>query len=66
MFWPIRSGIFREDEGFDIIVNGVARSFLYVEVVAYDSARVLKQRHPEHMVEVRVRATGQRIAMPPF
>ena len=63
MFWPMRSGLFREDEGFDIIVNGVSRSFLYMEVVAYDSARVLKQRHPKHIVEIRVRATGERIVM---
>ena len=63
MFWPMRNGIFREDEGFDVIVNGVSRFFLYMEVVAYDSARNLKQRHPEHMVEIRVRATGERIVM---
>jgi hypothetical protein len=31
--------------------------------VAYDSARVLKQRHPKHIVEIRVRATGERIVM---
>jgi hypothetical protein len=31
MFWPMRSGLFREDEGFDIIVNGVSRSFLYMK-----------------------------------
>jgi hypothetical protein len=63
MFWPMRSGVFREDQGFDVIVNGVARTFLYVEAVAYESALFHKQRHPAEVVEVRVRATGQRIVM---
>jgi len=59
----MRSGIWRADEGFDIIVNGVDRSFRDREEVAYQAARYMKQLHPKNLVEVRIRATGERIIM---
>jgi len=59
----MRNGILRSDEGFDIIINGVDRSFRDRQEVAYEAARYMKQRHPKDLVEVRVRATGQRVIM---
>jgi hypothetical protein len=57
------SGIMRDNEGFDIIINGVDRSFRDREEVVYASARYMKQRHPKDLVEIRIRATGERIVM---
>ena len=57
------SGIMRDNEGFDIIINGVDRSFRDREEVVYASARYMKQRHPKDLVEIRTRATGERIVM---
>jgi hypothetical protein len=59
----MRNGILRPDDGFDIIVNGVDRSFRDSEEVVYASARYLKEKLPEALVEIRVRATGERIRM---
>ena len=59
----MRSGIMQPDEGYDLIINGVDRSFRDREEVAYEAARYWKQRHPKDLVEVRVRATGQRVLM---
>ena len=50
-------------EGFDIIVNGVDRSFRDREKVAYETARYMKQKHPKDLIEIRIRATGERIVM---
>ena len=56
-------GILRADEGFDIIINGVDRSFRDRQEVAYEAARYMKHLHPKNLVEVRIRATGERIIM---
>ena len=56
----MRNGILKPDEGFDIIVNGVDRDR---EKLAYTSAHYLKEKHPQAVVEIRVRATGQRIVL---
>jgi hypothetical protein len=59
----MKNGILRPDEGFDIIVNGVDRSFRDRKEVAFASARYLKQRNPKDIIEIRIRATGERIVM---
>ena len=59
----MKGDICRPDKGYDLIINGVDRSFRDREKVAYEAARYWKQRHPADLVEVRVRATGQRILM---
>ena len=41
----------------------IDRSFRDREEVAYASARYMKQRHPKDLVEIRIRATGERIVM---
>jgi hypothetical protein len=43
----MRSSILRPDEGFDIIVNGVDRSFRDREEVGYALARYLKEKWPK-------------------
>lgn len=52
----------REDEGYDIYVNGQRRTFRDVEATAYDAARQLKLYSKyQDKVEVVVRATDERI-----
>jgi hypothetical protein len=48
-------------EGFDIILNGMVRTFRDQRLAAYDAARYLKTRHPKDFVEVLDRATGTKL-----
>jgi len=60
----IKSGIIRDDEGYDIIVNGQKRTFRDLKDVAYDAALVLKTTsRGRDKIEIVDRATGQRIEM---
>jgi hypothetical protein len=59
----MKSGILGPNEGFDIIINGVDRSFRDRESAAYEAAHYLKQCHPKDLVEIRIKATGERIVM---
>jgi hypothetical protein len=61
----MKNGILRDNEGFDILVNGVQHTFRDVEKVAYGTARFLKgqRRHQGQVIEVRNRATGERRVM---
>jgi hypothetical protein len=62
---PMKSGILREDEGFDIFVDGQKRSFRDMKAVALEAAQFLKTPSKyKDRVEVVVRATGERIDMP--
>jgi hypothetical protein len=47
--------------GFDIIINGVVRTFRDQREVAYDAARYLKIRHPKDFIEAFDRATSTRL-----
>jgi hypothetical protein len=49
------------NDGFEIIVNGVARTFRDRREAAYEAARYLKGRHPKEFVEVLHRATGTKL-----
>jgi hypothetical protein len=51
------------DEGFDIIINGVVRTFRDQREAAYDRARYLKTRHPKDFVEVLDQATGAKLVV---
>jgi len=44
--------------GFEILVNGVERTFRDVEVVVYDAAMMLKKRRPLDDVSIKDVATG--------
>lgn len=48
----------REDEGFDIVINGVNRFFADLEISAIASAGFHKERYPEDTVQIRTRADG--------
>jgi hypothetical protein len=53
----------RDNEGFDILINGVPRTFRDRPAPASDAAYVLKQKHIADVVEVRDRSTGQKVLM---
>lgn len=57
----MKSGILRDDEGFDLVIDGKNRSFADVEKSAYDMARYAKERKLGNLVQLRVCATGQLI-----
>jgi hypothetical protein len=56
----MKSGIWRENEGYDLLINGVFNSFRDRKEVAYASAVFAKQKHPDNIVEIRHRDTGDR------
>ena len=48
----------KETDGFDIVVNGVNRSFRDVKLVAFAAGITLKNRNPRDEVQIRNRSTG--------
>jgi len=48
----------REDQGFDIVINGVSRLFADLELSAIASAGFHKEHYPEDTVQIRTRANG--------
>ena len=48
----------REDEGFDIVINGVNRLFAGLELSAIASAGFHKEHSPDDTVQIRRRADG--------
>jgi hypothetical protein len=60
----IKSGIIRDDEGYDILVHGQKRTFRDLKEAAYDAALVLKTTSMgQDKIEIVDRATGQRVEM---
>ena len=59
----MKSGILRDDEGFDLLVDGVPRTFRDLQEGAYAAARELKRSNRNSIIEVRDRATGKRQIM---
>jgi len=49
------------NDGYQIFVNGVARTFRDRREAAYQAARYLKARHPKDFVEVLDCATGTKL-----
>jgi hypothetical protein len=54
----MNSGVSREREGFDIVINGVTELFAELEVSAIASAGFHKEHYPEDTVQIRSRADG--------
>ena len=54
----MNSGVSREREGFDIVINGVNELFAELEVSAIASAGFHKEHYPEDTVQIRSRADG--------
>jgi len=48
----------RENEGFDILHNGVPRTFRDLKACAYEAARFAKGRAKGDIIEIVDRATG--------
>jgi hypothetical protein len=55
----------RDNEGFEILHNGVPRTFRDVKAVAYEAARFAKIRDPEDIIDIVDRATGVKQQMLP-
>ena len=52
-----------EDEGFDILHNGVPRSFRDQKAMAYEAARFAKTQNPADLIEIVDRSNGTRMVM---
>jgi hypothetical protein len=50
-----------DNDGFEILVNGVVRAFRDQPETAYAAVRNLKRRRPKDFVEVIDRATGKKL-----
>jgi hypothetical protein len=59
----MKSAVLRDDEGFDILINGVFHTFRDVRESAYAAARYLKSRALKELVEVVDRSTGQKVSI---
>ena len=59
----MRNGILREDEGFDLLVNGIDRTFSDTKLGAYEVARELKRRNRGCIIEIRDRSNGAKVIM---
>jgi hypothetical protein len=54
----MRNGIFRDDEGFDLVVDGVNRTFADDDPGALQIARNLKAKFRQSLIQIRTRADG--------
>ena len=50
-----------DNDGFEILVNGVARTFRDQPEAAYAAARYLKRRYPKDFIEIIDRTTGKKL-----
>ena len=53
----------RQDEGFDILHNGVPRSFRDQKAMAYEAARFAKTQNPADLIEIVDRFNGSKLVM---
>jgi len=53
----------RENEGFDILHNGVPRTFRDQKALAYEAARFAKTQNPADLIEIIDRANGTKLVM---
>jgi hypothetical protein len=59
----MKSGIVREDDGFEILIDGVQRTFRDEKTSAFAAARELKWRNRNNIIEVRDRSNGGKVIM---
>lgn len=52
-----------DNEGFEILINRVPRTFRDQKPAAYEAARYLKRKAVVDVVEIRDCATGQKVVM---
>jgi hypothetical protein len=53
----------RDNEGFEIRVNGVPRTFRDLKEPAHEAARVIKNKVPGDIVEIVALSTGTKVVM---
>ena len=53
----------REGEGFDILHNGMPRTFRDKKKMACEAARFAKAEHPADIIEIVDRANGTKLVM---
>ena len=53
----------RDNEGLEIRVNGVPRTFRELKELAYEAARIIKNKVPGDIVEIVDRSTGTKVVM---
>lgn len=53
----------RDNEGFDILHNGVPRTFRDTKATVFDAARFAKGRAKGDIIEIVDRSTGQKLVM---
>jgi hypothetical protein len=59
----MKNGIWRDDEGFYAMVDGVERTFSDDQCGAYEIARELKRRNPKSKIQIKDRSTGNKVEM---
>jgi hypothetical protein len=59
----MRNGILRDDEGFEILIDGTPRTFRDAKDNAYSAARLLKRSNRNNIIEVHDRSTGAKVIM---
>jgi hypothetical protein len=53
----------RENEGFDILHNGLSRTFRDQKAMAYEAARFAKTQNPADLIQILDRSTWERLIM---
>lgn len=59
----MKSGILRPNEGYDLMVDGVDRTFSDTKDGAYEVARNLKRTNRDCIIEIRDRSNGTKVMM---
>jgi hypothetical protein len=59
----MKTGIWRDDEGYFAMVDGVNRTFSDDKLGAYQIVLELKRRNPRSKIEIKDRSTGNRTVM---
>jgi hypothetical protein len=54
----MKNGILRNDEGYDLLVDGVDRSFRDLQANAVAGAFCLKETNPRSKIQIRDRSNG--------
>jgi hypothetical protein len=59
----MKNGMWRDDEGYFAMVDGVNRTFSDDKLGAYELARELKRRNPQSIIHIMDRSTGLKVTM---
>ena len=59
----MKNGIWRDDEGYFVMVDGIDRTFCDDKAGAYEIARELKRRNRGSIIEIGDRSNGTKVIM---